>query len=129
MTEKRLALECKAMHERWGKEPKLRRRSNGEFFWKMTLKTEGNDFPIEIGYPISYPAAPPYLIAKFIIQPGTGHVIHGNPCWINPGTTRAKNQWMPAYDTAALVVGVAYRWVQCYSVWLAIKKWPMEEAI
>ena len=136
---KRLVLEHYAMRQRWGDSPRwCCNRERTLYWWEHDLKVEGNSFPIRVVYPDDFPASPPELILRSALPAGTPHIwptartcVQGTRlCWFRPDSTpRARNSWNPATDTAAMAIGVAYRWCLAYLVWRATGAWPVPDAV
>lgn len=126
---KRLVLEEMAMRERWGNEPTLCQGSDQRLLWDCTLKIEANEFRVWIIYPRDYPASPPEIIPVTDLPANTPHRLDGGRlCWYRPGAARGNNVWDPAHDSAALAVGVAYRWFLAFLVWMTTREWPVPDA-
>jgi len=134
MEKKRLVLEHAAMMERWSAlDPQLCRNSSGDhLWWELELKAEGgNRLPIQIDYPLDYPASPPDIIVRTSLPSGTPHLLGGRRmCWYYPGENkRNRNIWCPSKDTAAMCVGVAQRWFYAFLVWMSTGTWPVPDAL
>lgn len=140
---KRLVLEHAAMRERWGDAPRwCCDRSRRHFWWESEVRLEGNVFLIKIVYPDEYPAKPPDILIETPLPLGTPHLLpvetplpfpHLLPgrkmCWYYPGESkRNRNIWNPSRDTAAMAMGVAYRWFLSFLVWEATGEWPFPDA-
>lgn len=135
---KRLVLENAAMRQRWGEGPRLCcDPGKTTYFWEYDLKVEGNVFPIRIVYPDDYPASPPEIICCRPLPPSTPHVwptartrLEGQRiCWFYPmEQSRTRNVWNAGTDTAAMAVGVAYRWFLAFLVWYSTGTWPVPDA-
>ncbi|MBI3268914.1 MAG: hypothetical protein HYZ53_07825 [Planctomycetes bacterium] len=131
LDKRRLVLEHAAMRERWGDAPRLRCDPAGlRYWWDLEVRVYGNAFPIRIHYPDSYPAAPPEIESLSELAPNTPHVLPVRRlCWRDPSERmRRLDVWNPAEDTAALAVGVAYRWFLAYLVWRSAGVWPVRDA-
>ena len=129
---RRLVLEHRKMRERWGQTAKwCCDPSRTTYWWEVPIRVEGNTFQVRILYPENYPACPPEIIIDSPLPAGTPHLLTGRRmCWFFPGETqRNQNKWSPAEDTAALAVGVAYRWFLAFLVWNTTGQWPVPDAV
>jgi hypothetical protein len=136
---KRLVLEHYAMRQRWGEVPRwCCSVDKSVFWWAYDLRLEGNVFPIRVAYPPDYPASPPELILRMELPGNTPHLwpqrrtnLPGaRLCWYHPtSVTRSRNTWNPAEDTAAMAIGVAYRWCLAFTVWMTTSQWPVPDAL
>lgn len=127
----RLVLEYSAMKERWGDRAVWCCNSaRTKFWWDYTITGCGNEMPIRILYPESYPSKPPTIRVMCDLPPSTPHLLpHNTMCWIYPGERRrTNNKWDPARDTAAVAVGAAHRWYMAFMVWITTGRWPVKDA-
>jgi hypothetical protein len=134
---KRLVLEHYAMRQRWGDGPRWCCNADKTvFWWEYDLRLEGNVFRLRVVYPPDYPASPPELILTSPLPNNTPHlwpqkrtVLPGpRLCWFHPSGGRSRNVWNPAADTAAMAIGVAYRWCLAFTVWMTTAQWPVPDA-
>lgn len=121
------------MQDRWGDKPVLKVK-NKNIWWELELELEGNKFEVDIVYPDDYPDSAP-IIEIYNIPSNCPHSMAiGNVedrrrvCWHYEGSSRNNNLWNPASDTAALCVGVTYRWCLSYIVWKTTGYWPIPDA-
>lgn len=130
MNKERLVLEYMAMRDRWGEKPKLCQNDSELVWWEYDLLLEGNNFPIKIIYPKSYPSRAPKIISVSSLPNSTPHIFLDDHrlCWRLPSASTSNNQWQPSRDTAAVCIGVAYQWFAAFLVWNTIGVWPIEEA-
>lgn len=135
---RRLVLEHAAMRERWGDGPRwCCDAARTTYWWDYDLKIEENVFPVRIAYPDDYPASPPEIILRCAMPSNTPHLwpntrtrLPGTRlCWFYPSeSSRTRNVWNPATDTAAMAIGAAYRWCLAFLVWLSTNRWPVPDA-
>ena len=129
MTKERLVVEYLAMRECWGDKPKLCKDKHGRLWWEYVIHLEKNKFPIKIIYPESYPSTPPNIKCT-VLGRDVPHMYNDDKyiCWMKNSSRKSNNQWEPSRDTAALCIGVAYRWFMAYLVWQATEEWPVDHA-
>lgn len=82
----------------------------------------GREFPIEIVYPVDYPATPP-AIRSVRNLPASPHRLGPHDlCWTD--TYGRHADWNPARDTAVICVAAAQRWFACLLVYVTTGEWP-----
>ncbi len=130
MDKERLVLEHMAMRDRWGDKPKLCSNSKkSTIWWEYTVCLEKCKFPIKIIYPDLYPSDSPEIKCMMRLPSKTPHRYDYNIlCWHRSVSSNYNNSWEPSRDTAALCIGVAYKWFMAYLVWRTTDEWPVEHA-
>ena len=126
--DRRLALEVRAVKERWGEAPKLILDANKMLYWELTVTVHGRSFPLHVIYPPGYPAAAPQIkVLGGTDRNAPAQYGDSYACWIDPRERgRPEDAWDPGRDTAAEVITVAYRWCSAYLVWEATGNWPQQ---
>jgi len=99
MDKERLVLEYMAMRDRWGDKPKLC-QDDESIWWEYNLFLEGNNFPIRIIYPQSYPSKAPKIICMVGLPSTTPHVYLADHrlCWRKPSSSTSNNKWQEQYE-------------------------------
>ena len=98
--------------------------SNGDLYWHGVVTTwMGNDYEIQLHYPISFPYIPP---KAYVVQPKIAQSRHiypdGHLCMFH----RDDSSWEPT-TTGATVMSWVSLWLHCYEAWQETGVWPREE--
>jgi hypothetical protein len=101
--------------------------------WHGTVPVEGEDFPIILTYPATYPAMFPLLETTYPLPSACPHVLGRNGprsvlCWIAPDGNSKRRRWDPQTHTAATVMGAGQRWALAFRVWQTLGIWPVPDA-
>ena len=98
--------------------------SNGDLYWHGIVTTWlGNDYEIQLHYPISFPYVPP---KAYVVEPKISQSRHiypdGHLCLFH----RDDSSWEPT-TTAATVMSWVSLWLHCYEAWQETGVWPRQE--
>ncbi len=101
--------------------------------WSGDAPVEGQNAPIAVVYPLTYPADPPVVRIGVNIPRNCPHILERKNdyaviCWIGGRFVDPRRRWKPHVHTAATAIRAAQRWLLAFLAWREIGDWPVPDA-